>query len=283
MSNAIIMAAGTSSRFVPLSQEYPKGLLEVRGEILIERQIRQLKEAGINDITVVVGYKADMFGYLKDKYDLDIVMNEDYCKYNNTSSIIRVLDKLDSTYICCSDHYFHKNVFLDSSTDSYYSALYAEGTTNEYCLETDKDDNIVDVNIGGENSWYMVGHVFFNREFSQEFREIMSVDYAQEETRHGYWEDVYIRHIKELPSLKIHKYCKNEIEEFDTLEELRLFDTTYQNDTRSAILKNIAMKLECQELELREFKNININNGLMFSFEKNTEHYIYDNGRIVKC
>ena len=59
--NAIIMAAGTSSRFVPLSVERPKGLLEVKGEVLIERQICQLKEAGIEDITLVVGYKAEMF------------------------------------------------------------------------------------------------------------------------------------------------------------------------------------------------------------------------------
>ena len=65
--NAIIMAAGTSSRFVPLSYEKPKGLLEVKGEILIERQIRQLLDAGINDIAVVVGYKAEMFQYLAEK------------------------------------------------------------------------------------------------------------------------------------------------------------------------------------------------------------------------
>ena len=46
--NAIIMAAGMSSRFAPLSYEIPKGLLKVKGEILIERQIRQLQEAGID-------------------------------------------------------------------------------------------------------------------------------------------------------------------------------------------------------------------------------------------
>ena len=54
--NAIIMAAGMSTRFAPLSYELPKGLLNVKGEVLIERQIRQLQEAGISDITVVVGY-----------------------------------------------------------------------------------------------------------------------------------------------------------------------------------------------------------------------------------
>ena len=36
VDNAIIMAAGTSSRFAPLSFERPKALIEVRGEILIE-------------------------------------------------------------------------------------------------------------------------------------------------------------------------------------------------------------------------------------------------------
>lgn len=102
--NAIIMAAGTSSRFVPLSAERPKGLLEVKGEVLVERQMRQLKEAGIADITLVVGYKADMFAYLGDKYGVEIVLNEDFARYNNTSSLIRVIDKLDNTFVCSSDN-----------------------------------------------------------------------------------------------------------------------------------------------------------------------------------
>ena len=41
--NAVIMAAGMSTRFAPLSYEKPKGLWKVKGEILIEREIRQLK------------------------------------------------------------------------------------------------------------------------------------------------------------------------------------------------------------------------------------------------
>lgn len=59
VDNAVIMAAGLSSRFAPISYEKPKGLLRVRGEILIERQIKQLREAGINNITIVVGYKKE--------------------------------------------------------------------------------------------------------------------------------------------------------------------------------------------------------------------------------
>ena len=83
--NAVIMAAGMSTRFAPLSYEKPKGLWKVKGEILIEREIRQLKEAGITDITVVVGYKKEQFFYLEEKFGVEIVVNEDYYRYNNSS------------------------------------------------------------------------------------------------------------------------------------------------------------------------------------------------------
>lgn len=248
--NAIIMAAGMSSRFAPLSYEKPKGLLKVKGEILIERQILQLKEAGITDITVVVGYKAEMFSYLVDKFGVSLVLNEDYCRYNNTSSLIRVIDKLENTFICSSDNYFPQNVFLEKSLTSFYSALYSEPVTNEYCLTIDSDDNIIDVTIGGEDTWYMVGHVFFNKEFSEEFRKVMIAEYLNESTKLGYWEDVYIRYIDQLPKMKIRRYHHHEIEEFDSLDELRLFDSEYVNYTGCNIFQSICDTLHCEEADI---------------------------------
>ena len=52
VDGAVIIAAGFGSRFVPLTFETPKGLLEVFGERMIERQIRQLHQAGIRDRSV---------------------------------------------------------------------------------------------------------------------------------------------------------------------------------------------------------------------------------------
>lgn len=275
--NAIIMAAGTASRFVPLSEECPKGLLEVKGEVLIERQILQLKEAGVDDITVVVGYKADMFKYLEAKYGVYIVDNEDYYRYNNTSSIIRVLDRLSNTYICSSDNYFPKNVFIEEPAQSYYSALYADGLTGEYCLSVDKYDNIVDVTIGGSDSWYMIGHVYFSNDFSEVFSKILVSEYDKEETKQGYWEDVYMRYIQQLPLMKIHRYKKNDIEEFDSIDELRLFDDSYIQNTRSSIIKSIANQLNCSEAELNSFYRLKHDGDhLIFSFVKDGEPYLYN-------
>ncbi len=275
--NAIILAAGTASRFVPLSQEYPKGLLEVNGEILIERQIRQLQEAGVSDICVVVGYKAEMFGYLKEKFGVELVYNEDYARYNNTSSMIRVLDKLADTFICSSDNYFPSNVFIGNPTQSYYSALYADGDTNEYCIHTDIDDNIDNVAVGGKDSWYMVGHVYFSKDFSDSFKELLRKEYYQDETRLGYWEDVYIKNIASLPPMKINRYKDGEIREFDTLDELRQFDGSYIKDTRSKTIKMLASRLGCKESELTGFNKISgSGNNIRFSFQYNQDTLAYN-------
>lgn len=275
--NAIIMAAGTSSRFVPLSVERPKGLLEVKGEILIERQIRQLQEAGVGDITIVTGYKAAMFEYLCAKYGVETVYNEDYDRYNNTSSIIRVIDRLNNTFICCSDHYFKNNVFLEPANESYYAARYAKGATGEYCLSCDDKDFITGVSIGGNDTWYMAGHVFFNDQFSVRFRDIMTKEYAKESVRNGYWEDVYINHIKDLP-MQIRRYSDEDIFEFDTLDELRKFDESYVNNTRSKIVKQICRHLSCKESDLHGFQKIKHEGDyLLFSFCYQDKKYKYDN------
>lgn len=47
MNNAIILAVGKSNRFAPFTYEKPKGLFKVQGEILIERQIEQLRETSV--------------------------------------------------------------------------------------------------------------------------------------------------------------------------------------------------------------------------------------------
>lgn len=267
------MAAGMSSRFVPISLEKPKGLLEVKGEVLIERQICQLKSAGVEDITVVTGYKAKAFQYLREKFGVFLVHNEDYNRYNNTSSVIRVIDRLDNSFLCCSDHYFSRNVFMDSTNESYYAARYAKGETGEYCLTMDSHDYIKEVSIGGQDAWYMAGHVFFSDSFSRKFREIMKQEYSKESVRNGYWEDVYIQYINELP-MQVRRYADSDLFEFDTLDELRVFDKSYIVDTRSIILKDICNRMSWEEQELSHIKKIKMEeNDAIFTIDHLGETY----------
>lgn len=250
VDNAVIMAAGTSSRFAPLSYEMPKALITVKGEVLIERQIRQLKEAGIDEIYIVTGYKAEMFSYLEEKFSVKLVHNPDFLTRNNNASIYAVKDILKNSYICSADNYFSENPFEKEVSDCYYSALYADGATKEWCMEYDENGTIRNVKIGGENAWYMLGHVFWSEDFTKKFLEILLCDYDKPETADLLWESIYINNIDSL-EMKIRKYKDGVIFEFDTLDELREFDESYVNDTRSNILKSICSSLDCNESDIK--------------------------------
>lgn len=281
--NAIIIAAGTSSRFVPLSFEKPKGLIEVKGEVLIERQLRHLHEAGIDDITIVVGYMAEKFAYLADKYGVKFVQNEDYSRYNNTSSMIRVLDRLSNTYICCSDQYYEKNPFLQDLQESAYAALYAKGETKEYCLDLDDIGQIQNVHIGGSDDWYMAGYAYFSEDFSKAYAKILKEEYQDEKMRQMYWEDIYIKYINDLPVMCAIKFADGDLVEFDSLDELREFDVSYVEDTHSSLVKYICYQLHCNQSDLSAFKKAIIPDVLAFYFQCKKENYLFKNGEITKC
>ena len=246
VDNAIIMAAGLSSRFAPLSYEKPKGLLEVRGEVLIERQIRQLQESGISDITVVAGYLKEAFAYLKHKFGVSIVVNDDYFRYNNTSTLIRVLDKLNNTYICSSDNYFTKNVFEPAVDHAYYAATYFPGSSTEWGLICNGDGRIIRIDHSPIDRWCMMGHVFFDAEFSSKFRSILKEEYKIESTRKELWESVYERHLLDL-DMNMRKYADGIVLEFDSLDDLRKFDSKYIEDSGSAVMRLICRALNCSE------------------------------------
>ncbi|MGI6010626.1 MAG: NTP transferase domain-containing protein [Ruminococcus sp.] len=226
--NAVILAAGFSSRFAPLSQHTPKALLKVKGEVLIERQIRQLQERGIGDIYIVTGYLKEQFTYLKDKMGVSLIENKEYQWRNNHSSIWAARDVLANTYICCSDNYFVDNLFTKEAEFPYYSALYSNGPTEEYCITADPSGRITGVTIGGADSWYMLGHVLFDQKFSRDFLHILESEYDLPQTKDCMWENIYMNHLDDL-TLYIKKYPGDLIREFDTVEDLSLFDPAYRS------------------------------------------------------
>lgn len=57
---AIILAAGRGSRMKDLTEERPKCLVEFRGKALLDWQLEALREAGINEIAIVTGYRREL-------------------------------------------------------------------------------------------------------------------------------------------------------------------------------------------------------------------------------
>lgn len=111
LRRGIILAAGLGMRMVPINTQTTKGLLEVKGECLIERLICQLHQAGVFEITVVVGFMKEQYEYLIDKYQVNLVVNTCYGQRNNLYSMSLVLDKLEDAYVIPCDLWCEENPF----------------------------------------------------------------------------------------------------------------------------------------------------------------------------
>lgn len=88
---AIVLAAGMGNRLLPLTADRPKGMVPLRGVPLLARQIDVMRSCGIDDITLVGGYRADCLRAL----GLPVVLNEAYESTNMVESLMCARDRLD--------------------------------------------------------------------------------------------------------------------------------------------------------------------------------------------
>jgi L-glutamine-phosphate cytidylyltransferase len=103
---AIIVAAGRSSRLYPLTSETPKCLLEIAGTSLIQRAVQQLKDLGVSDIQVVVGFQHQKIRQaLKDQ--VHYVLNPFYAQTNNMGSLWLALPYIAQDFL-----YLHADVIF---------------------------------------------------------------------------------------------------------------------------------------------------------------------------
>lgn len=275
--NAIILAAGKSASFAPFTYEKPKGLFCIKGKILIERQIEQLKEAGVADIYIVVGYMKEKFFYLEKKYGVHLIINNQFNKKGNLYSLYLVREYLKNTYICCVDHYFTYNVFLDDNKNniSYRAIAYEKGKFREFAIKYSDADVITEVQVGGENSYAMIGHAYINEKFSIVLKKLMQEEINNFGVSSMFWEEFYAKHIKELTLYK-KDYSVEDILEFESIEDLRAFDAEFLFNVDSDIINNICNILKCNPNDITEIEIINAGlTNVSFSFKYKHSKFVY--------
>ncbi|HKW90664.1 MAG TPA: isocitrate lyase/phosphoenolpyruvate mutase family protein [Methylomirabilota bacterium] len=59
-ARAVIIAAGSGKSLLPLTEDRPKCMLDIKGRTILERQIDTLRACGVQDIVVVRGYRKDV-------------------------------------------------------------------------------------------------------------------------------------------------------------------------------------------------------------------------------
>lgn len=120
---AIILAAGRSTRMLPLTEKVPKCLLPFGKKTILEYQIRLLRENGISKIIVVAGFSANKVMQVGGT-EIQYVYNPDYLTTNSIYSLYLAKDYLDSDLILLnSDMIIHSKLMKKLMTEQHPNAI----------------------------------------------------------------------------------------------------------------------------------------------------------------
>lgn len=113
---ALILAAGLGTRLAPLTNDRPKSLVSVNGKPILIKQIENLYENGITDITVISGYKAAVLEKTVHTLypEINIIYSADYASTNNMYSAYLAKDTMGLEGFLM----MNADVFFDSSVIS---------------------------------------------------------------------------------------------------------------------------------------------------------------------
>ena len=116
-AKAIIIAAGLGSRLKNYTEDLPKCMLKFGDKTLLERQIEAYRDCGINNISVIRGYKKEKINY----EDLRYYENPDFENNNILNSLFYAEEELNGNVIVSySDILFEAYVvrrLLESQAD----------------------------------------------------------------------------------------------------------------------------------------------------------------------
>ena len=224
---AILLAAGMGTRLRPLTLTTPKSLVKVNGQPILERQIEFLKEKGINEIIIVTGYLKEKFDYLKEKYNIKLIYNDKYDKYNNIYSMYLVKEYLSDSYVIDADVYLHRN-FLDKSIKiSTYFSGYKTGFTNEWKLQYDDDNRVNNVKVEDGEGFIISGVSYWSKSDAKKIVEELDKVVKNNSFKDLYWDDSVKSNIDDI-NVYIRKINEDDSFEIDSLEDLRFVEKILQ-------------------------------------------------------
>ena len=227
VKKAVVMAAGFGSRMMPATADRPKPLVTVNGVRILDTLLDALVAVGIQDITVVRGYKKERFDEIVEKYPfIKFIDNDRYDKENNISSAILALDEIDDCYLCEADLYITnpkiitKYQFASNILGSYSLE------TDDWSFQLDNAGHIINYRKGNTYCWNYYGISYWTKEDSAQLRKDWCELY--ETNKDVFWEEVPLILRKENYGVEIRQCDKSDIMEIDNYYELAQLDPSYK-------------------------------------------------------
>ncbi len=229
VERAIIMAAGLGNRMHPVTLTTPKPLVEVNGIRMIDTVIQGLRQNGICEIYVVVGYLKEKFVGLVQEYPgLVLIENPYFDTCNNISSLYVARDYIENAIILDGDQIIYNPEILALEFErSGYNSVWTDGETSEW-LQTIEDGIVTSCSrTGGRGGWQLYSISRWTAEDGKRLKHHLEVEFEQKQNRQIYWDDVAMFCYPDEYRLGIRPMDKGDVIEVDDLSELAVLDSSY--------------------------------------------------------
>lgn len=151
----ILLAAGQGTRLRPLTDDRPKCMVPLNGRPLLDWQIDVARAAGIDEIIIVGGYRAD---WLK-RPECKLVINERFDETNMVESLMCARDYFtDGFIVSYGDIVFERsvlesllaakrptNIVVDREWRSYWESRFENPLEDAESLTIDQDGTITSI------------------------------------------------------------------------------------------------------------------------------------------
>ena len=271
--NAIILEAGLGMRMVPINLTTPKAMLEVNGQRLIDRLIEQLHDAGIRNITVVVGFMKDSFEYLIDEYGVRLVYAADYAVKNNIHSLKVALNEIENTYIVPCDIWCETNPFRDHEMYSWYMVSDAVGTDSDVRVNRKMELVRVPADTNGNK---MIGISYLTGDEAKTVKKRIREFAGNSRYNDKFWEEALYTDDRMIVQARI--VSSSGVVEINTFEQLNDINSD-SNQLGADALDTICRVMDCRKndvVDIELLKKGMTNRSFLFRVKngKNTGRYI---------
>ncbi len=242
----IILAAGAGMRMAPINTQATKGMLEVKGECLIERLIRQLHQAGVYEISIVVGFMKEQYEYLIDKYQVNLVVNDCYGQKNNLYSMALVMDQLEDAYVMPCDLWCRESPFQKYELYSWY--MVSQEKSGKSPVRINRKQALVRCGEGQKGN-RMIGIAYLQKGEAEYVRKKIG-KMVQEEIHDGdFWEEALWDRNVMVPLARC--VSGEQVHEINTYEQLRDLDGS-SDSLKSEVIQLVADALEVRPDAIRD-------------------------------
>ncbi len=227
---AVMLASGFGSRMMPVTATRPKPLVRVNGVRIIDTLLDALVAAGVEEIWLVRGYRAQDFDELLEKYpQIRFIENPDYAATNNISSAVLAADHFENAYAFESDLYLRNPALISRyQWQSNYLGVPVDHT-DDWCFFTE-GGRIVDLRKGGDSCHHMFGISYWSAEDGRKLAADLPREFAAcDETKQRFWDDVPCVICNGNYDIAVRACSFDDIDEIDSYAELCEIDPSYRD------------------------------------------------------